>query len=124
MKHTPTPWNVAQTDDELTVIIESSVTYHEDAVAMELNEANAFRICACVNAMDGIDDPEQWVAVAKTHIAASEAQAEQNKLLKVQLEQLGEIAYDLANHVSSIEERGVWKTAINAILGNSAGGGK
>ena len=124
MKHTPTPWNVAQTDDELTVIIESSVTYHEDAVAMELNEANAFRICACVNAMDGIDDPEQWVAVAKTHIAASEAQANQNKRLKDQLEQLGKIAHAIANYVRPLEEQVKMKRTINAILGINAGGGK
>ncbi len=51
-------------------------------------EKDAKRIVACVNACAGIDAPEQWVAIAKTHIEVSEAQANQNQRLKAEIEQL------------------------------------
>lgn len=53
--------------------------------------ANAARIVACVNACAGIEDPEQWIAISKSHFEASELQAAQNDRLKKERDE----AYDL-----------------------------
>jgi hypothetical protein len=117
MKHSPTPWITGPSG-------KSIISSLNQLIARCKNESDAKRIVACVNAFDGIENPEQWVAMAKTHIAASEAQAKQSKRLENQLEQLGKIAHAIANHVRPLEEQVKMKRTINAILGNNAGGGK
>jgi hypothetical protein len=120
MKHTPTPWVTRDYGAEVLILNENL----DDRVADVFETGDAERIVACVNAMAGIDNPEQWIAVAKTHMNASEAQAKQNKRLQDQLDQLGKIALAIANYVRPLEEQVNMKRTINAILGNKAGGSK
>ena len=71
--HTPTPWCFAEeslNNDGMpeTVICglngraAIAVTLDLDENNPGMREANARRIVACVNAFDGIEDPELWVA--------------------------------------------------------------
>lgn len=79
-KHTPGPWewSISQFKSppfEGTLEDECGIyppLGEAGPVAIAHGEANAARIVACVNALEGIDEPGQWVAMAKQHIVASE----------------------------------------------------
>ena len=58
MKHTPTPWKAEEGEEPLWVI-KGSGKFHFIAVTSQGNdEANARRIISCVNACEGIENPE------------------------------------------------------------------
>jgi hypothetical protein len=85
MKHTTEPW------EHEVLEVYSKERLVADCGHIEgdpENISNASRIVACVNALAGIEEPEQWVAMAKSHIDASEAQADQNQRLKAERDNL------------------------------------
>ena len=66
-KHTPGPWTIKHgyvVSGGITVakVLQSTGPQDEygDRTPIENHEANAERIVACVNAMDGIEDPEHF----------------------------------------------------------------
>lgn len=72
MKHTPTPWKLTgevENETEAQYIINEKTgtkicditAYDFWGLTVESANANAKRIVACVNALDGIDAPELWV---------------------------------------------------------------
>jgi hypothetical protein len=95
-KYTPEPWEWSKSEFNGPVIdrlLQDECGIYPPLgeagpVAIASGEANAARIVACVNAMAGIDDPEQWVAMAKTHIDASEYQSAQNRRLQEERDEL------------------------------------
>lgn len=94
--HTPEPWRFNQEEMKIKGtgdfwgrdVIANFSPKMDYSRGMGTQFANAARIVACVNAMKGIDDPEQWVAMAKTHMDASEYQAAQNRRLKEERDEL------------------------------------
>lgn len=71
MKHTPTPWKLRH-DDTLIVSdndnTEETICRFFDRYEDDFpnSKANAARIAACVNALEGIENPEQWIATSKS----------------------------------------------------------
>ena len=66
-KHTPGPWTIKHgyvVSGGITVakVLQSTgpADEYEDRTPIENHAANAERIVACVNAMDGIEDPEHF----------------------------------------------------------------
>jgi hypothetical protein len=59
--HSPEPWSVVEnfiaSQDELPVVW----IHPDERLGEEQDEANAERIIACVNAMQGIEDPEAFM---------------------------------------------------------------
>lgn len=69
-KHTPEPWHqfaFEVYDDDNCIIADCG--YAADVFGKEGMKANAARIVACVNALAGIENPEEWVKEAKELIA-------------------------------------------------------
>jgi hypothetical protein len=68
-QHTPEPWisknilgftDVYSADNNLLCAV-----YPCEEHLLDVRNANAARIAACVNAMQGIDDPETWMKTTK-----------------------------------------------------------
>lgn len=87
-KHTPGPWRI-RTDLPQPVIASESGQY---VVAIP-SEVNAARIVACVNAMEGIEDPAQAVIERSAYLSEVEAlifvQKEALKAVKTYLGKTG-----------------------------------
>jgi hypothetical protein len=71
-KHTPTPWTFSP---EVKVIgndllFESVATIHRALLKKGVYEANGKRIVECVNAMEGIEEPAEFMDIVKTIITA------------------------------------------------------
>ena len=76
-KHTPGPWTVRTRREHGSYCYEgggahatiaspsTGVFVAEAKCGPKMAEANAARIVACVNALDGIDDPEAFMEAAK-----------------------------------------------------------
>ena len=69
-KHTPEPWHqfAFEVYDGDNCII-ADCGYAEDIIGKDGMKANAARIVACVNALAGIENPEEWVKQAKLLMA-------------------------------------------------------
>ena len=68
-KHSPEPWLLHRISNSLICIYERMEKNEADAIAQivqpdsrKLQDANAARIVACVNACAGIDDPAAYLA--------------------------------------------------------------
>ena len=80
-KHTPEPWIWIGTDEDKTltsptanyVIIAGTCSNDDGTVGLYINQANADRIVACVNALAGIDDPAAFVEAAKAVVEQYES---------------------------------------------------
>jgi len=111
-KHTPGPWCLVIDGEENKYRIISEYTeeniygikLHRRATIIQLNTFK--RIVACVNAMEGIDDPKQWVAMARSHMDASSAQSDQNKRLKSERDDLLEALKELVDLKKMKDEAG------------------
>ncbi len=90
-KHTPEPWDV---DNQTTfpVIVGSDAYVSEiwSTGENELDQANAARIVACVNAMTGIEDPQNlrdtWEAIKHLELDAYYKAEEKNSKLEKTLQ--------------------------------------
>ena len=76
MKHTPTPWRfdhlkmkIKGTDDVNYMTIIANISPNMDySRGMNTQRANAERIVACVNAMEGIENPEEFMKLQAAEI--------------------------------------------------------
>jgi len=82
-EHRPEPWQV----DNLRV--EDSA---KSIVALTQSEANAKRIVACVNACEGISDPEKWIEVARNLADDSLKVVANNDALVEALQKIADLA--------------------------------
>ncbi len=69
MNHTPTPWKLSDRSKSVFVSEKGNVigSTNGSAFALSTDYANAARIVECVNAFDGIENPAQFIAVAKQY---------------------------------------------------------
>jgi hypothetical protein len=69
-KHTPGPWVIEGQKYEAHRIIDADGNaicqlWYKDETPMDNQDANADRIVSCVNALEDVDDPENFVRTAK-----------------------------------------------------------
>lgn len=81
MKHTPTPWSFITIGIQPTFIrsqniledgfpeVLANLTDADGEPYTDNSRANAERIVACVNAFDGIEDPQQYIDDMKENLA-------------------------------------------------------
>lgn len=75
-KHTPGPWKVVLSDEiyDKSGTIIADCSYRDDIFTKDGCQANAERIVSCVNAMEGIQDPqtlrETWDAIQHLELDA------------------------------------------------------
>ncbi len=133
--HTKTPWRF----DLLSMRIKGSGDVDQRTVIANLSPkmdysrgmttqcANANRIVSCVNAMDGIEDPQHYIDEMKrlheSYIRETIELRNENKYLNQQVSQLEATAHHVINYIPELEKPG-WRVKVNAILGIAAGGGK
>lgn len=161
MKHTSTPWvfNFFEMKIKGTGDVEGRTVIANLSANMDYTRgwntqcANAQRIIACVNALEGIEDPQQFVDVAKSHIESSALEeahkrvsslieenislidARNNLLTAIgnlmkQHEELEKLVHEIINegHFETAEalngeNKVKYRTRLNSILGIAAGGG-
>ncbi len=80
-KHTPGPWNVGShghilKDKNTFDFVRIASPYRDGAFESDpVAIANAARIVACVNALEGIEDPAEFVRQAKMFMAEQYSQS-------------------------------------------------
>ena len=85
MKHTPEPWRVDQRDKSWVICDENhSLTMISDDIFGAIDEANAARIVACVNACAGISNEqlEDVGNICRLVTEALQAEAQRDELLE------------------------------------------
>lgn len=86
-KHTPEPWIVKPRTVIRNGFIEKTISVvnstQDEAICdvYKSEKNNADRIVACVNAMEGIEDPEHWVKLAKEKLASAKTAIDLQQVL-------------------------------------------
>jgi len=119
MKHTPGPWIFGRTGDDKRLILGGpyrsyacSVQIHQTPRHMGLDdepirEANAARIVACVNALEGIENPSAFVAAStEAHVQAvlllNDERDARRELVEALEPFLGQIGYAQRNKSNGV----------------------
>ena len=127
MKHTPL-YSIGVTVFDKDGCQLFSLTYQVAGLNREQETELANRIVACVNAFDGIEDPQKWVEEVKNFYAENREQivARKQELEQTnkRLEEMGSLAHAITDHLPSIPDQIKMRVRINTILGINAGGGK
>lgn len=64
-KHTPEPWIVNDTSVGITIFSEKQsayLMYMSQTRTVNEGNANAYRVVECVNAMEGVENPTEFIA--------------------------------------------------------------
>lgn len=67
-KHTPEPWGVRVTSVGTNIFSEKQSTYlmyMSQTRTVKEGNANAYRVVECVNAMEGIENPAEFMATVR-----------------------------------------------------------
>lgn len=126
-KHTPGPWNLDTGHIGIFLKVEGLILakiFEHEALPYE---ANAKRIVECVNVLEGIDNPAEYIEGCKIVATEFFASEKENAELRSQLSKIESLVSTFTEHAKNDDrlkqQYDEFWTKYNAITGANAGGG-
>lgn len=135
MKHTPTPWHISEDGPHIIdaptlkgLAGACGAMFKGEDEPNEEDVANAERIVTCVNAFDGIENPQHYIdemkKLHKEYIHEAIELRSENKRLREQIDQFEKLAHDIVSKHCNLEVTPGLRRQINDIIGIKVGGAK
>lgn len=100
-KHTPGPWNSDTTDIGTFVRFEGLILAKMRELEGINHEANAKRIVECVNVLEGIDNPAEYIEGCKIVATEFFASEKENEELRSQLSKIESLVSTFTEHAKN-----------------------